>query len=138
MAEPLLSVSGLASGYGEVQVLWHVDLDVAEGEMVCLIGSNGAGKTTLLRTISGVVRARSGQVRFNGADLSGANLANVRNLVEGQLFGSIGNATTLLPSYLERPSTWLARTGEVDHAEPPEPKAGPVQPIRSWWLMTWL
>jgi hypothetical protein len=83
-------------------------------------------------------RADLGGARLMRADLSGTNLANVRNLVEGQLFGSIGNATTLLPSYLERPSTWLARTGEVEHAEPPERKAGPVQPVRSWWLMTWL
>jgi branched-chain amino acid transport system ATP-binding protein len=73
MAEPLLSVNGLSSGYGDVQVLWGADLEVAEGEIVCLVGSNGAGKTTLLRTISGIVRAGSGKVRFAGSDLSGAS-----------------------------------------------------------------
>ena len=52
-------------------------------------------------------------------------------------FGKTTLVTTWLES-VERPSTWLARTGEVEHAEPPERKAGPVQPIRSWWLMTWL
>ena len=83
-------------------------------------------------------KADLGGARLMRADLSGANLANVRNLVEGQLFGSIGNAKTLLPSWLDRPSTWLARKGEVDHAEPTERMAGPVQPARGWWLMAWL
>lgn len=72
MAESLLSVSGLAAGYGDVQVLWGVDFEVEKGEVVCLVGSNGAGKTTLLRTISGIVRSSSGNVRFDGQDLTGA------------------------------------------------------------------
>jgi branched-chain amino acid transport system ATP-binding protein len=109
MAEPLLSVSGLASGYGEVQVLWHVDIDVAEGEMVCLIGSNGAGKTTLLRTISGIVRAKSGHVRFNGRDLSSASPdvivgAGIAHVPEGRrLFrGLTVRDNLLLGAYLRK------------------------------------
>ena len=72
MAEPLLTVSKLASGYGEVQVLWGVDFDVGAGEIVCLVGSNGAGKTTLLRTISGLVPATNGSVRLGQEDLTNA------------------------------------------------------------------
>ena len=77
MTASLLQVSGLESGYGEVQVLWGVDLDVAAGEIVCVIGSNGAGKTTLLRTISGLVAVRAGKVTIGGQDFTGATPAQV-------------------------------------------------------------
>jgi branched-chain amino acid transport system ATP-binding protein len=69
MAEPLLSVRELQSGYGDVTVLWSIDLDVSEGEIASIVGSNGAGKTTLLRTISGVVRASAGAITFAGRDV---------------------------------------------------------------------
>lgn len=77
MTASLLQVNGLESGYGEVQVLWGVDLDVAAGEIVCVIGSNGAGKTTLLRTISGLVAVRAGKVTIAGQDFTGATPAQV-------------------------------------------------------------
>jgi branched-chain amino acid transport system ATP-binding protein len=65
----MLRLDGVASGYPPVQVLWDVSLDVGEREIVCLIGSNGAGKTTLLRAISGILRAWSGTIEFNGENL---------------------------------------------------------------------
>jgi branched-chain amino acid transport system ATP-binding protein len=77
MTASLLQVSGLESGYGEVQVLWGVDLDVAAGEIVCVIGSNGAGKTTLLRTISGLVAVKAGKITIAGQDFTGATPAQV-------------------------------------------------------------
>ena len=77
MSEALLRVESLAAGYGEVQVLWGVDLDVAAGEIVCVIGSNGAGKTTLLRTISGLVAVRAGKFTIAGQDFTGATPAQV-------------------------------------------------------------
>ena len=64
MAEPLLRIEGLRSGYGDVQVLWGIDLAVSAGEIACIVGSNGAGKTTLLRTISGLVKPTAGSIRF--------------------------------------------------------------------------
>lgn len=67
----MLRLDGVSAGYGPVQVLWDVSLDVGESEIVCLIGSNGAGKTTLLRAISGIVKTWSGRVEFNGEDLRG-------------------------------------------------------------------
>ena len=67
---PLLEVSGLCSGYGDVQILWDVTLDVFPGEMVALIGANGAGKTTLLRTLSQLIRPRAGRIVFDGRDLT--------------------------------------------------------------------
>ncbi len=72
MAEPLLRVAGLHAGYGDVKVLWGVDIEVAESAITCLVGSNGAGKTTLLRALSGLLRPSAGSVRFGGAELAGA------------------------------------------------------------------
>ena len=69
MAEPLLTIEHLSAGYGDVRVLYDISLGVEAGEIACIVGSNGAGKTTLLRTISGLVPASSGRVRFGGDDI---------------------------------------------------------------------
>ncbi|MCL6608669.1 MAG: ATP-binding cassette domain-containing protein [Geminicoccaceae bacterium] len=61
--EPLLRVSGLRCGYGRIEAVKGVDLEVAEGEIAALVGANGAGKTTLLRAISGVLPIRTGTIR---------------------------------------------------------------------------
>jgi len=66
-AKPLLDIRALCAGYGDTDVLRGVDLKVEPGEIVAVLGSNGVGKSTLNRTISGVVRARSGAVVFEGA-----------------------------------------------------------------------
>jgi len=66
MSEALLAVNGLAAGYGASEVLRDIDLEVAAGEIVAVLGSNGAGKSTLNRTISGVLRATRGSIRFAG------------------------------------------------------------------------
>ena len=65
----MLAVDDVFSGYGKSQVLHGVSLSVNEGEIVALIGANGAGKTTLLKTISGLVRARSGTIRFQDTEI---------------------------------------------------------------------
>ena len=72
MSVPKLEVRGLQAGYGDVQVLWDVNFEVGPGETVCVVGSNGAGKTTALRCISGLLPARAGEVRVDGADLTNA------------------------------------------------------------------
>jgi len=66
MAEPLLTISGLAAGYGATEVLRDIDLAVDAGEIVAILGANGAGKSTLNRTISGVLRATRGTIHFAG------------------------------------------------------------------------
>lgn len=71
--EPLLSVRGLEAGYGDVQVLWGVDLDVPGGSIVSVVGPNGAGKTTLLLALSGMVRVKGGSWRFRGKELRGCS-----------------------------------------------------------------
>lgn len=67
----MLSVSNLQAGYGQLQVLWDVSLDVTQGEFIALIGSNGAGKTTTLRAIAGLIPGRGGQVTFMGQPITG-------------------------------------------------------------------
>jgi branched-chain amino acid transport system ATP-binding protein len=67
----LLQVKGLAAGYGHVGVLHDVDLEVAEGALVALVGSNGAGKSTLLRTLSGLLRPSRGGITFAGQQIAG-------------------------------------------------------------------
>ena len=73
----LLEIAGLKSGYGRVEVLRGVDLSVRSGEIVALLGSNGAGKSTLNNTVSGLIRATAGTVRFDGADLTNAHCRTV-------------------------------------------------------------
>ncbi len=63
---PLLSLERISSYYGEARALADVSLEVADGEIVAVIGSNGAGKTTMLRTISGLMHPRSGRIYFQG------------------------------------------------------------------------
>ncbi|MBY3136357.1 MULTISPECIES: ABC transporter ATP-binding protein [Rhizobium] len=65
----LLEVQGLNAWYGESHVLHGVDMRVAEGETITILGRNGVGKTTTLRTITGIVRARKGKISFAGSDM---------------------------------------------------------------------
>jgi branched-chain amino acid transport system ATP-binding protein len=74
---PMLAVQDLHAGYGETDVLRGVDLTVNAGEVVAVLGSNGVGKSTLNRAISGIVRARSGAILFEGADLMRENPASI-------------------------------------------------------------
>lgn len=67
----LLAIRDLHVNYGNVEVLHGISLDVAEGEIVALLGSNGAGKTTTLRTISGLIHPRSGEILMAGQPLAG-------------------------------------------------------------------
>ncbi|MEJ2632253.1 MAG: ABC transporter ATP-binding protein [Acidihalobacter sp.] len=62
----LLEVKGVESGYGQLQILWGIDLDVIAGETVLLLGANSAGKTTLLRTLIGLLPCWAGNIGFDG------------------------------------------------------------------------
>lgn len=66
----MLTLDKLSAAYGDLQVLYDVDLQVNEGEVVSLVGSNGAGKTTILQVISGLVPLKSGKITFLDEDLS--------------------------------------------------------------------
>jgi branched-chain amino acid transport system ATP-binding protein len=103
MAEPLIvELQGLCAGYGEVQVLWGVDMAVRRGEITALIGSNGAGKTTLMRALSGLIAIQGGYMFCEGQDITGDSAARMlaRGIVhvpEGRrLFGAMSVEDNLL------------------------------------------
>src|SRR5215472_14206666 len=70
MADALLAVEALETGYGEVQVLWGVSLSAGRGRFTSIVGANGAGKTTMLRTIAGTITPWRGRVMFEGEDVT--------------------------------------------------------------------
>jgi branched-chain amino acid transport system ATP-binding protein len=66
----ILNIENLSAGYGRVQVLKEINLEVGSGEIVCLVGANGAGKSTLLKVISGIIHATHGKLSFAGQDIT--------------------------------------------------------------------
>lgn len=108
-AMPMLLIEGLHAGYGDVPVLWGVELEVEQGEIACLVGSNGAGKTTLLRALSGLLSPNSGSIVFDGKDLTDAEpervlAAGIAQVPEGRrLFSAMSVRDNLLMgAYLRR------------------------------------
>jgi branched-chain amino acid transport system ATP-binding protein len=73
----VLSLRNMEAGYGSLKVLRHVSLHVSRGEIVSIIGANGAGKTTLLKTIVGLLRARDGEILFEGRNITGARTESI-------------------------------------------------------------
>ncbi|KAB0678995.1 ABC transporter ATP-binding protein [Aureimonas leprariae] len=67
----MLEVADLSAGYGQIEVLHGLSFRVPQGQVVTLIGSNGAGKTTTMRTLSGMIRPRSGSIRLKGREIAG-------------------------------------------------------------------
>jgi branched-chain amino acid transport system ATP-binding protein len=108
---PILELQNITAGYGEIQVLWGIDMVVRAGEITALIGSNGAGKTTLMRTLSGLLPVRSGKFLTGGTDLSSARAdavlkKGIVHVPEGRrLFGAMSIEDNLLMgAYLRRVS----------------------------------
>ncbi len=73
----MLELKNIHAYYGPIQVLFGIDLEVADGEIIALLGTNGAGKTTILRVISGVLRPSDGTVMFDGESLVGQRAAEI-------------------------------------------------------------
>jgi len=102
MAEPLLSLNGLTARYGDFQALYGVDMHLAEGEVLAIIGANGAGKTTLMRSVSGLIGNAAEQVMYRGAAIGALRADQVAGLgialvPEGrQLFPSLSVEENLL------------------------------------------
>jgi branched-chain amino acid transport system ATP-binding protein len=115
----LLEVAELRSAYGGVVALWDVSFEVAEGQVVTLLGSNGAGKTTTLRTISGLMTAQSGSIRFAGQQIGHARSDQIVELgivhvPEGrQLWARMSVQENLeLGAYLPKPKAKRAESLE--------------------------
>ena len=112
----LLRIEGLSAGYGDVRVLWGLDLAVEAGEVACIVGPNGAGKTTLLRSISGLVPPAAGRIVFNGEEI-GALTADaiiargIAHVPEGRrLFRGLNvRDNLLLGAYLRRDTAEIRR-----------------------------
>ncbi len=66
----ILKIKDLTTGYGNIQVLWDINMEVQKGSLVALVGANGVGKTTLMKTLIGVLRPWSGSIVFNGEDIT--------------------------------------------------------------------
>jgi branched-chain amino acid transport system ATP-binding protein len=103
MADSLIvELQGLRAGYGEIQVLWGIDMAVRRGEITALIGSNGAGKTTLMRALSGLIPMQGGYYFSEGRDLTGDTAAEILahgivHVPEGRrLFGAMSVEDNLL------------------------------------------
>ena len=71
MAKPMLKIDDINVYYGAIHALKGISLEVDEGEIVTLIGANGAGKSTTLRTISGLLKPKTGAIDFQGQDIAG-------------------------------------------------------------------
>ena len=98
----ILELQDLRAGYGEIQVLWGIDMNVRRGEITALIGSNGAGKTTLMRALSGLIPVQGGSYLSEGRNLTGDTPAEIVahgivHVPEGRrLFGAMSVEDNLL------------------------------------------
>jgi ABC-type branched-subunit amino acid transport system ATPase component len=125
----MLELTALRSGYGNQPVLYDLDLDVASGELVTVLGANGAGKSTLLKTILGAVPARDGEIVFNGERIThlpahrrveagialspeGRQVFGSLTVKENLLAGTHGLAKREIPTQLERVSDLFPRLAE--------------------------
>ncbi len=112
-----LSVSGLDVHYGDFQAIYSLDLTIAEGETLAVIGANGAGKSTLLKAIAGLVPVTSGEIEFDGASI--AHLAPHKRVAHGialtpegrKIFPSLSVEENLLVGgHTKRPGPWNLAT----------------------------
>ncbi|WP_147109071.1 amino acid ABC transporter ATP-binding protein [Tateyamaria sp. syn59] len=130
MPDPRLSLRGVTKSFDDVQVLRGIDMDIAPGEMVCLIGASGSGKSTLLRCMNGLEPVDDGEVRLDGVDIAepGFDLGPIRQRI-GIVFQSFNlfphmtayDNVVLAPRRVlgedarERIEVLFARFGLADH-----------------------
>jgi ABC-type branched-subunit amino acid transport system ATPase component len=111
---PLLSCTGVDVSYDKVQILFGVDLEVAQGEIVALLGTNGAGKSTLLKAISGLVDPGGGTIWFGGRDITHADAVETSRLGIVQVPGGKAVFPTLTVAEHFKVGCWLYRDDAAD------------------------
>lgn len=111
---PLLSLRNVQVAYGDVRILFGIDLDVDEGEIIALLGTNGAGKSTLLNAISGVSIADRGAVVFDGIDITHAPPDEIAPRGIAQVPGGKGVFPTLSVRENLRVAGWMIRRDEAE------------------------
>jgi branched-chain amino acid transport system ATP-binding protein len=130
---PLLQCRGIDMAYGPVQILFDVDFDVTEGEIVALLGTNGAGKSTLLKGVCGLVKPKRGTVVFNGEDVTNlpADITTHRGI--SLMPGGKGVFPTLTVAENLRLAGWLIRSDQarVDAAKAEVEQLFPILKARS-------
>jgi ABC-type branched-subunit amino acid transport system ATPase component len=109
VTQPILRCTGVDVSYGPVQVLFGVDLEVGEGEIVALLGTNGAGKSTLLKAVTGLVEPTKGTVEFQGTDITGRPADQVTRAGVSLMPGGKGVFPTLSVEENLRLAGWLLR-----------------------------
>jgi branched-chain amino acid transport system ATP-binding protein len=114
---PLLETRGLTAFYGDFQALYSIDFRIEHDETVAIIGSNGAGKSTLLKSIIGLVKAKAGEIYFNGKNMSQSPphriVATGISMVpeERRLFSSLSvEENLLIGAYSKRQGPWNLET----------------------------
>jgi len=109
VSAPLLQVEGVDAAYGPVQILFGLDVEVAEGEIVALLGTNGAGKSTLFKCITGLLPPSRGSIRFRGEELVGRPTDEIAELGVVMMPGGKSVFPTLTVRENLRLATWLKR-----------------------------
>ena len=120
MTTPVLRLADVSAGYGGAQILRDVSIDVAKGEILCLLGRNGAGKTTTMKAIMGLITLMSGAIELNGETISGAPahkvpLAGIGYVPQGRrLFSELSVSQNLDVGLMARKSDTATRERVLD------------------------
>ena len=109
----LLRIGGLSAGYGQVEVLHKIDLEVQEGEVAVILGANGAGKTTTMRAVSGMI-SRKGSIEFNGQNIIKSSPDAIVRLGIAQVPQGRGTFTDLTVEDNLRAGAYVRRDHEVN------------------------
>jgi branched-chain amino acid transport system ATP-binding protein len=105
----MMVIRGLNAGYDQTQILFDVDFEVSDGEIIALLGTNGAGKSTLLKAISGIIQPMSGAIIFDGQDITNADAIQSAHLGIAQVPGGRGIFPSLTVAENLRAAGWMYR-----------------------------
>ena len=132
-ADPLLEVRGVEAGYGALQVLFGVDAEVGDGDILALLGTNGAGKSTLFKAVVGLLPVTGGSIRFAGEDITGMPTERIARLGLSMMPGGKGVFPTLTVAENLRLATWMLRGDRARARERTEAMVDLFPILRERW-----